>query len=175
MKCNQFSSLVGMDLGEFQTTVTHLASQQPSSDSETDEEPHMQADTYQVHCRLCSTYLCELSDIRRYMKSYHLVLNPNIHEKVDLKSLHNSFMKFFDCKYCEGFLVRYFFQLYPNSHRLLTHLVRSYFVVLYLAANSSCTFLSCNILVYESHSLLCLFVFWFCLWLESVTVSLCFF
>ena len=105
MKCNQFSSLVGMDLGEFQTTIRHLASQQPSSDSETDEEPHMQAETYHVHCRLCSNYLCELSDIRRYMKSYYLVLNPNLHEKVDLKSLHNSFMKFFDGKFCEGFLV----------------------------------------------------------------------
>ena len=95
----QFSSLAGMDLGEFQTTIRHLASQQPSSDSETDEEPYMQAESYHVHCRLCSNYLCELSDIRRYMKSYHLVLNPSIHEKVDLKSPATSFLKFFDCKY----------------------------------------------------------------------------
>ena len=135
-----------MDLGEFQSTIRHLASQQPSTDSEADEEPHMQAETYQVHCRLCSTYLCELSDIRRYMKSYHLVLNPNIHEKVDLKSLNNSFMKFFDGKFCEGFLICDLFSfilIVQGPSKIMFHCAL-------LPANSLCTLLSCKI--YNSHA-----------------------
>ena len=75
-----------MELAEFKTAVPTVPNFEGSDNAESDYDcaDLKSPDGYSVNCVKCTTTLCQLSDIRKYMQSNHLVLKNDFHEKVQL-------------------------------------------------------------------------------------------
>ena len=75
-----------MELAEFKTAVPTVPNFEGSDNAESDSDcaDLKSPDGYSVNCLKCTTTLCQLSDIRKYMQSNHLVLKNDFHEKVQL-------------------------------------------------------------------------------------------
>ena len=72
-----------MELAAFKTAVPTVPNFEGSDNTESDSDC-ADSKSPEVNCVKCTTNLCQLSDIRKYMHSNHLVLKNDFHEKVQL-------------------------------------------------------------------------------------------
>ena len=71
---------------EFRQALSRTPNLDDSDATEADGVTELQSpEGYSVNCRKCKSSLCQLSDIRVYLNSFHLALNPAIHDKVELQ------------------------------------------------------------------------------------------
>ena len=73
-----------MELDEFKALMPKVPNFEGSDNTAADRANLKSPEGYSVNCRKCTTNLCQLSDIRKYMQSNHLVLRNDFHKKVQL-------------------------------------------------------------------------------------------